>query len=234
MSCVLAYNKREGISVYPVQRGRSNPSNQHERRHMHPADEELVTRYVESGDEAAFRTLVNRHQDRVFGYLLGMVRDREMANDLFQETFFRVISALSKQRGSYTIQGKFLGWVLRIARNAALDHLRTRKKWQDIPQSESDDDTSYWDRIPDESPGADVLIHRNSQTDFLQNCIEALPADQREVLLLRHESEMTFREIAELTECSINTALGRMRYALINLRRMMSTADVKDLTEVGE
>ncbi len=201
---------------------------------MHPPDEVLVARYMESADQVAFSTLVNRHQERVFGYLQGMVRDREIANDLFQDTFMRVIAALNKDRGTYSVQGKFLGWVLRIARNAALDHLRARKKWQDVSPMDGEDDTSYWDRIPDGGPSADVLIQRNEQADHLRTCIEELPPEQREVLLLRHESDLTFREIAELTGCSINTALGRMRYALINLRRLMSATVINDLTEVSE
>jgi RNA polymerase sigma-70 factor (ECF subfamily) len=207
---------------------------EHTTNSMHPADEELVLRYVEQGDEAAFRILIDRHQERVFSYLLGMVRDREVANDLFQETFLKVISALSKQRGSYTVQGKFLGWVLRIARNAALDHLRARKKWKDVSFSNGEDEVDYWERLPDEGPSADLLIHRSEQAEVLQASIDALPEEQREVLLLRHEADMTFREIAELTGCSINTALGRMRYALINLRRQLTAHHQKDLTEVAE
>ena len=201
---------------------------------MHPADEELVSRYVEAGDQIAFRTLVNRHQERVFGYLMGMVRDREVANDLFQETYLRVISALSKQRGSYSKQGKFLAWVMRIARNAALDHLRARKKWQDVPGNDENEGVSYWERLPDDAPAADLRIHLSEQSDVLEECINALPPEQKEVLLLRHDADLTFREIADLTDCSINTALGRMRYALINLKRMMSKPEFKDLTEVGE
>lgn len=191
---------------------------------MHPADEVLVARYVEEADQAAFRTLMDRHQERVFGYLRGMVKDREVANDLFQETFFRVIRALNKERGSYTRQGKFLGWVLRIARNAALDHLRARKKWQDIGPSDDGDETAWWDRLPDDAPSALETVQDMEEVDLLKACIDRLSPDQREVVLLRHESDLTFREIAELTDCSINTALGRMRYALINLRRMMEEA----------
>ncbi|NQV73391.1 sigma-70 family RNA polymerase sigma factor [bacterium] len=201
---------------------------------MFPADEDLVIQYVEKGDEKAFRILIDRHQERVFGYLLGMVRDRETANDLFQETFLKVISALSNERGSYTVQGKFLGWVLRIARNAALDYLRSRKKWTDVSSSYAEDDVDYWDRLPDESPSADLLVHRSEQADVLKMCIDALPAEQREVLLLRHEADMTFKEIADLTGCSINTALGRMRYALINLRRQLTAQSKMDLTEVAQ
>ncbi len=191
---------------------------------MHPADEALVARYVEEADQAAFRTLVERHQERVFSYLRGMVKDREVANDLFQETFYRVIRALHEERGSYTGQGKFLGWVLRIARNAALDHLRARKKWQDMGPDDETGQTGWWDRLPDDAPSALELVQGTEERDLLTACIDQLSPDQREVVLLRHASDLTFREIAELTDCSINTALGRMRYALVNLRRMMEAA----------
>lgn len=199
---------------------------------MHPADEVLVARYVEHADQAAFRTLMDRHQERVFSYLRGMVKDREVANDLFQETFLRVISALNKDRGSYAQQGKFLGWVLRIARNAALDHLRSRRKWRDLGPAEAEEDTMWWERLPDESASALEQVEFSEQVDVLQACIDQLPPEQREVVLLRHQSDLTFREIADLTDCSINTALGRMRYALINLRRMMETSRMADAPSV--
>lgn len=201
---------------------------------MHPADEVLVARYVEEADQAAFRTLMDRHQERVFGYLRGMVKDREVANDLFQETFFRVIRALNKERGSYTRQGKFLGWVLRIARNAALDHLRARKKWQDIGPGDDADETVWWERLPDDGPSALDNVQGMEEVDLLKACIDRLSPDQKEVVLLRHESDLTFREIAELTGCSINTALGRMRYALINLRRMMEEARQNEQIPVSD
>lgn len=201
----------------------------------HMPDEQLVASYVEHGDERAFRTLVERHQERVFGFIVGMVRDPDKANDLFQETYIRVIAALSNERGSYSRQGRFLGWVLRIARNATLDYLRTRKKWADVAASADspEDEHSYWDRLPDDGPPVDVAIHRSEQAAFLRACIDTLPDEQREVLLLRHEAELTFREIADLTDCSINTALGRMRYALLNLRRTMNASSHTDLTEVN-
>ncbi len=198
---------------------------------MHPADEELIVRYVESGDERAFRTLVERHQEKVFGYLMGMVKDRDVANDLFQETYVRVIRALSADRGSYSHQGKWIHWVMRIARNAALDFLRSRKKWTDV-SSATDDGPDYWDRLEDDHPGADVQLALSEDVDCLKECIEQLSPEQREVLLLRHESDLTFREIAELTNCSINTALGRMRYALLNLRQMMTAARASDQAAV--
>ena len=201
-------------------------------RRMHPPDEQLVATYLECGDQNAFRMLVERHQERIYGYLLGMVRDRDLANDLCQETFLRVIDAMQKRRGSYTQQGRWVGWVMRIARNVTLDHLRSRKKWQDVSASDDEDGgVSYWGRLPDDAPGADEHLHRLQQSHWLEDCIERLPSEQREVLLLRQETELTFREIAELTDVSINTALGRMRYALLNLRRMIDESKKKQPAE---
>ncbi len=200
---------------------------------MHPSDEQLVTAYLDHGDQRAFSMLVQRHQERIFGYLLGMVRDKNTASDLFQETFLRVIKAMHNQKGSYTRQGRWLAWVMRIARNATLDYLRSRKKWQDVADNQDEDSTSFWDRLPDADPIADEKLHRSEQRDWLEACIDRLSPEQREVLLLRHESELTFKEIAQLTDCSINTALGRMRYALLNLRQMMADKK-KPPTNVSE
>ncbi|MBO6575298.1 MAG: sigma-70 family RNA polymerase sigma factor [Rhodothermales bacterium] len=186
-----------------------------------PSDEELVSAYAQRGDERAIRMLVERHQERVYGYLLGMVRDRTTADDLFQETFLRVLKALQGERAGYTRQGRFLGWVLRIARNAALDHLRSRKRWQDVDAGKDQDGSGFWDHLKDDATPVDHEIDQGTQRAWLRQAIEKLSPEQREVLLLRHEAELTFREIAALTDVSINTALGRMRYALLNLRRMM-------------
>ena len=122
---------------------------------------------------------------------------------------------------------------MRIARNAALDHLRSRKKWTDVESSTEDDDSSFWDRLADAEPGADDQLHLAEQGEMLEACIERLSPEQREVLLLRHDAELTFREIAQLTDCSINTALGRMRYALLNLRKMMSESNTKRLADLA-
>lgn len=200
---------------------------------MHPSDESLVAAYLENNDEQAFRLLVERHQERVFGYLMGMVRDRSVANDLFQETYLRVISALQKRRGSYDQQGRWLGWVLRIARNAALDHLRSRKKWTDVDSAADEEGLSYWDRLEADDPRQDEQLQRAEQGELLEECIEKLSPEQREVLLLRHEAELTFKEIAELTDCSINTALGRMRYALLNLRRLMTESSSDNVARLN-
>lgn len=188
---------------------------------MHPPDEELITAYLEEGDEAAFRALLQRYQDQIFGYLMGMVKNRATAHDLFQETFLRVVEAMQDRRGSYTHKGQWLSWVMRIARNAAIDHIRKQKKWADVSNDEDDDGRSFWDTLSGDAPAADEELHRAEQREWLDEHIEQLSAEQREVLLLRQETDLTFREIAELTDVSINTALGRMRYALKNLRRMM-------------
>ncbi len=198
---------------------------------MHLSDDHLVQAYLERGDQRAFRLLVERHQERIYGYLLGMVRDRSLADDLFQETFLRVLNAMQQRRGAYQRQGRWLAWVMRIARNAALDHLRSRKKWQDVDANFDEDGASYWDRLPDDGPAVDDAVARMEEHDWLEAHIEGLPPEQREVLLLRHETDLTFREIAELTGVSINTALGRMRYALLNLRREMSASKKKQLVD---
>ena len=185
-------------------------------------DEQLVSDYLERGDQQAFSILISRHKERIFGFLVGMVRDREVANDLFQETLYRAIQAMHRRRGAYESQGRWLAWTMRIARNAALDWLRARKKFSDIDKfSNEDEGASFWDRLPDEAPDASSLLNRADLWQEVEAAIEQLPPEQREVVLMRHQSELTFREIAELTDVSINTALGRMRYALINLRKIL-------------
>ena len=199
-----------------------------------PTDAELVTAYLDEGDQRAFSQLLARHQERIFGYLVGMVRDRDVANDLFQETLYRAIQAMHRRRGSYESQGRWLAWTMRIARNAALDWLRAKKKFTDVDKFSNDEEgPSFCDRLPDEAPEADSLLNRADLWEEVEAAIDQLPPEQREVVLMRHQSELTFREIAELTGVSINTALGRMRYALINLRKILDpewfegiTADV--------
>lgn len=195
------------------------------------SDEQLVAAYLERSDQGAFRTLVERHQDRIYGYLMRMVRDPNMASDLFQETFLKAINAMQERRGSYTQQGRWVAWIMRIARNTALDHLRSRKKWQDVEGTDDEEDRSFWDRLPSDATPADEHLHHEEQVRWLEQCIDQLPPEQREVVLLRQDTDLTFREIAELTEVSINTALGRMRYALNNLRSMMQDSKKKQLAE---
>ena len=182
------------------------------------SDDALMAAYADHGDQRAFNKLVRRHKDHVYRYIFAMVQDSELASDLFQDTFLRVIDVLQKRRGSYTPQSRFAGWVTRIARNVVLDHMRSRSKWHDV----SDGDENYWSRLPDKEPLADEVLHRNEQRSWMSACIAQLPDAQREVLILRQDTDLTFREIADITGVSINTALGRMRYALINLRSIMN------------
>ena len=194
------------------------------------SDDQLLTAYADHGDQQAFNRLVRRHKDRVYRYILGMVRDRQLASDLFQDTFLRVIDVVQGRRGSYTPQSRFLGWVMRIARNVVLDYKRKRSKSYDILNG----DETYWDRLPDKATPPDELLHSKQQRNWLDQCIARLPEAQREVLMLRQDTDLTFREIAEITNVSINTALGRMRYALINLRSMIEQQKGQYAPERGE
>jgi RNA polymerase sigma-70 factor (ECF subfamily) len=190
---------------------------------MQPTTGELVQAYLERGDEAAFRQLVLRHKDRIFGFLMGMVKNRTVANDLFQETFLRVISAMRSDDGSYVHDGRWLAWVMRIARNTTVDHLRRQKRRARVPD-DIGDGHPFWETVPASTPCADEVLHRAEQRAVLDRHIQRLPPEQREVLLLRQETDLTFREIAELTGTPLNTALGRMRYALRNLRKMIEAS----------
>ncbi len=181
------------------------------------SDDQLVEHFVNRGDQIAFQQLVNRHKDRIYGFILGMVYDAELTNDLFQDTFVKVLDVMHRRRGGYTPQGRFLGWVLMIARNVVYDHMRSRKKWKD-PAS---DDEDYWENLLDDAKLPDEQLHEKERSQWLDECIASLPPKQREVVLLRQGDELTFREIAEITEVSINTVLGRMRYALVHLRKMI-------------
>jgi len=141
----------------------------------HLTDEALVALYIEQGDNRAFQKLVMRHKDRIFGYLLGMVRDRDLANDLFQDTFVRVIKAMNNERGTYSSQGKWLQWAMRIARNAALDHLRSKKRWKMSSASTDEEHDLTLNRLEDYSIQADDLIHFEDRKEWLYACIDKLP-----------------------------------------------------------
>ena len=182
-------------------------------------DRELVALYRENEDQLAFKELMNRHQAKVYSYIFSMVHNREVTNDVFQETFTKVIT---KMDDTYNEQGKWIAWVMRIAHNATIDHIRKQKRFVDVKGSYDDDSkTDFYDRLPDEDAVAqDEKLELDESTSELLRHISDLPEEQRTVVMLRHDSEMPFKEIADLTDVSINTALGRMRYALINLRKM--------------
>ena len=179
------------------------------------SDRDLIRAYRE-GDERAFETLLNRYQSGVFSKIVFVVRDHEVANDLFQDTWIKVVKVLKS--GKYVEEGKFGPWVMRIAHNAAIDHFRrNRKKRMVRPTDEFD----IFDTLAHDAPNAmDTLVQEEVLAE-LRQLIPALPEEQREVVKMRLEQQYSFKEIAEETGVSINTALGRMRYALINLRRMV-------------
>lgn len=178
-------------------------------------DEELAIMYVD-GDNKAFDLLLSRNQEKLFTYILFVVRDREMANDMFQETFFKVVSRL--QQGKYIANGKFSAWLMRIAHNVIMDWYRQQRA-QNIVDAPKENDLSYVGSTLLESSREGELVNNQVMED-VRRMMSHLPASQREVVFMRFYQQMSFKEIAEATGVSINTALGRMRYAILNLRRM--------------
>lgn len=181
-------------------------------------DSELVRRFRKKSDNEAFNELLNRHQAKIYSYIYSMVKNAETANDIFQETFMKVVA---KMDDAYNEQGKWIAWVMRIAHNATIDYIRKQKRYLDVNSwYDEDSSTDYFHSLPDDSlVDADEAMVNNEMNSSLMEHIAKLPEEQRSVVLLRHYYEMPFKEIAELTDVSINTALGRMRYALINLRK---------------
>ncbi len=178
-------------------------------------DEELAIMYVD-GDNKAFDLLLSRNQEKLFTYILFVVRDREMANDMFQETFFKVVSRL--QQGKYIANGKFSAWLMRIAHNVIMDWYRQQRA-QNIVDAPKENDLSNVGSTLLESSREGELVNNQVMED-VSRMMSHLPASQREVVFMRFYQQMSFKEIAEATGVSINTALGRMRYAILNLRRM--------------
>lgn len=185
------------------------------------SDHQLISLYL-SGDEAAFETLLNRHQQQVYSKILFIVRDSELANDLFQDTFIKVVNTLKS--GKYNEEGKFLPWVMRIAHNLSIDHFRRSKKMRMMRSTEEFD---VFGSLPsDELHAEDRIIQEQIHQD-VRDLIVLLPEEQQEVVRMRIEREMSFQEIADETGVSINTALGRMRYALINLRKSIEEQGIQ-------
>lgn len=186
------------------------------------SDKELIGRYLK-GDHIGLEKIISRHQNRIYAYILMITKNRELADDLFQDTFIKVINTI--RSGSYNEEGKFLQWVMRIAHNLTIDHFRKSNRIPVIDNSKNENydifenldmmDKSIEDRIITDQ------IHKD-----VRKLIELLPDEQREVLYMRHYAEMSFKDIAEVTGVSINTALGRMRYALINLRKLISEKNI--------
>jgi len=180
-------------------------------------DDSALVKLYQSGNEAALEVLVQRYQSRLFSYIVVRIGDRELAEDVFQDCFIKVIQTLRK--GNYNEEGKFLPWVMRIAHNLIIDHFRRAKR---MPQAETSyDDFDLFDVLDSGDRNAEQEVIRQQKIRMVRDLIAQLPEEQREVLIMRQYADMSFKEIAERTGVSINTALGRMRYALINLRKLM-------------
>lgn len=188
------------------------------------SDQQLVSNYLD-GNVSALEALVNRHRNRIYTFIISKVRNQALAEDIFQDAFFKVIKSL--QKGKYNEEGKFLPWVMRISHNLVIDHFRKVKRMPIAGKPRNDDDTfDIFDVIGNgEQTKEDVMIE-DEQHNQLRQMIKELPEEQRQVLLMRHYEELSFKEIAEKTGVSINTALGRMRYALINLRKIMEEHNI--------
>lgn len=184
-------------------------------------DNELVSIYCE-GNEKALEVLLNRHKRKIYSSLLVVLKDKELANDLFQDTFIKVIITLKK--GQYNEEGKFLPWVLRIARNLIIDHFRKAKKMPPVPvyKNEDGEEVSVFSNIASEDQADDLLNEKAKFKGNLRKAINELPNDQKEVVIMRMYYDLSFKEIADITNVSINTSLGRMRYALMNLKKILT------------
>jgi len=180
------------------------------------SDNELVKKFVE-GDRNSIEILISRHKNRVFSYILLIVKNQELAEDIFQDTFIKVIRSL--KRGKYIENGKFVSWVLRIAHNLVIDHFRKLKLNGTISNDASDVDIFNSQKFSEDNI-EDQLVYDQILTE-VKGLIKELPEDQQQVIYMRHYLGLSFKEIADQTGVSINTALGRMRYALINLRKLV-------------
>jgi RNA polymerase sigma factor (sigma-70 family) len=186
------------------------------------SDKELVGRYL-NGDHNSIEQLISRHQNRIYAYILMIVKDKALADDLFQDTFIKVINTI--RAGSYNEEGKFLQWVMRIAHNLIIDHFRKSNRMPVIDNSKNEDFNIFDTLNVMEQSIEDKIITDQIHRD-VRKLIEFLPNEQKEVLYMRHYAEMSFKDIAEVTDVSINTALGRMRYALINLRKLIAEKNI--------
>ncbi|MFZ1529695.1 MAG: sigma-70 family RNA polymerase sigma factor [Ferruginibacter sp.] len=183
-------------------------------------DQQLVHLYM-NGDADALSTLVVRYKDKIYTSIYLLVKDKYLAEDIFQDVFIRIIDTL--KGGRYVDEGKFLPWAMRIAHNLCVDHFRKVKR---TPSIKTSDDRDIFESINFSEAGADQRMMNGQSHDKVRKMIDMLPEDQREVIILRHYADLSFKEISQLTNCSINTALGRMRYGLINLRKMMTEKQI--------
>ncbi|MGY8923986.1 MAG: RNA polymerase sigma factor [Flavobacteriales bacterium] len=184
------------------------------------SDAILVSQYI-NGDEPSLSILINRHQQRLYSFIYSKVYDRDVTEDVFQDTFIKVIKTL--KLGKYNEEGKFLPWVMRIAHNLVIDYFRKNKR---MPKFNNSKDFDIFSVLSDSALNAEDKLVRSQIHNDIRKLVEELPEDQRTVLKLRMYNDMSFKEISENTSVSINTALGRMRYALINLRKLIEENNV--------
>jgi RNA polymerase sigma-70 factor (ECF subfamily) len=183
-------------------------------------DAVLVTAYLK-GDESALSTLITRHKQRIYSFIYSKVFDRDVAEDVFQDTFIKVINSL--KRGKYNEEGKFLPWVMRISHNLVIDHFRKNNR---MPKFENNSDFNIFSVLSDNSLNAENTIIKGQVASDVRRLVDELPDDQKQVLMMRIYKDMSFKEISLQTGVSINTALGRMRYALINLRKVIDKHNI--------
>ncbi len=182
-----------------------------------PTDEQLIRAYMQ-GNQRALETVINRYKSKVFTAINLLVRDRYTAEEIFQEMFIKVINTLNNNK--YEEEGKFVSWLMRIAHNMCMDHFRKTKTAPVIRTS--DDDRDILNDLSFSSPSADYRMVQQQRHERVRQMLDLLPEEQREVIILRHYANLNFKDIAVLSKCSINTVLGRMRYGLINLRKMIA------------
>ena len=185
------------------------------------SDQELIQLF-KNGDTNALEDLINRHKQRIFTSIFILIKDKSLAEDIFQDVFIKIIDTL--RSGGYTDEGKFLPWALRIAHNMCVDHFRKVKRGPAVHNNSEEYD--IFETLDLSEEGAEGQIVNAERNETLRKLLDSLSQDQREVIVLRHFANLSFKEIAEKTNCSINTALGRMRYGLINIRKMMVECEV--------
>jgi RNA polymerase sigma factor (sigma-70 family) len=192
----------------------------------HFTDQQLVSLY-EDGNEKALSVLFSRHKDKIYSTIFFVVKDQHLAEDIFQDTLLRVMNTL--QQGKYNDEGKFLPWVLRIAHNLCMDYFRKNKRMpitHTAPTKDDDDDYNIFHKLKVKDDSADVKMYKKQAYATIRELIEALPSDQKQTLVLRHYADMNYKEIAEMMGVSTNTALGRMRYAILNMRKIAIENDM--------
>ncbi|KJD36031.1 RNA polymerase subunit sigma-24 [Tamlana sedimentorum] len=189
-------------------------------QHQLIPDATLVSNYIQ-GQEVALETLIVRHKQKIYSFIYSKVYDKDVAEDIFQDTFIKVINTL--KRGAYNEEGKFLPWVMRISHNLVIDYFRKNNR---MPKFDNTGEFSIFSVLSDSSLNAEKSIIKDQVESDVRRLVDELPDDQKEVLLMRIYKDMSFKEISDKTGVSINTALGRMRYALINLRKIIEKHNI--------